>query len=315
MFSLPASYCRSFALWSSWATVFHYFGTSTALAVNIITRGAQTRSFIAEPGHVYFVATPIGNLGDITRRALDVLSSADVICAEDTRHTINLLRYFEIEQKELISHHEHNWSEKVPHIIRLALSGKSVAVVSDAGTPGISDPGFELASECYKNKIRLHPIPGPSAVAAALSVCGFPASEFTFLGFLPVKGKERVSKLNSIARCPHTVVFFEAPHRVIATMRELQDSFGQGNRPCICCREITKIYEEYIKGTVTSCYTRLSHTVVNDHEEEDDTSPADKQVSINHKQIDIYTADSPIPYPLQPPIDSWLHPHHRRKIL
>jgi len=248
--------------WSPWATIFRYFGTTSVLAFSIISKSAPTNAFVAEPGHVYFVATPIGNLGDITKRAIDVLSSVDIICAEDTRHSINLLRHFEIGQKQLVSHHEHNWSIQVPNIIKMALSGKSVAVVSDAGTPGISDPGFELAAECYKNKIRIHPIPGPSAVAAALSICGFPASEFTFMGFLPVKGKERISKLRNIANCPHTLVFFEAPHRVLSTMRELRDAFGQGNRPCICCREITKMYEEYHKGTISTCYAHLANEEV-----------------------------------------------------
>ena len=205
------------------------------------------------PGHVYFVATPLGNLGDMTKRAVDVLSAVDIICAEDTRHTVKLLRHFQIPHKQLISHHEHNWSEQVPHLVDMALAGKSLAVVSDAGTPCISDPGFELAAACAVRGVPLHPIPGPSAVVAALSVCGFSASEFTFKGFFPVKGKERAARMAEAAACPHTVVFYEAPHRVLQTLRELEEDHGQGQRACVCCREITKLHEEMKRGSVSVC--------------------------------------------------------------
>lgn len=161
------------------------------------------------PGHLYFVATPLGNLRDITLRAMDILTHVDVICAEDTRHTIKLLRHLGLPHKEIISHHENNWIEAVPKIVSLAKSGSSCAVVSDAGTPGISDPGSQLAAACAREGIPLHPIPGPSAVVAALSVCGYTSTEFTFLGFLAVKGKERKEKLNKIKTISEVVVFFE----------------------------------------------------------------------------------------------------------
>ena len=148
----------------------------------------EMSSTVVEAGHVYYVATPLGNMKDITLRAIEVLTKADVICAEDTRHTIKLLRRLNLPHKELLSHHEHNWQEQLPKIVGMIQHGKSVAVVSDAGTPGISDPGAELAAALVSQRIPVHPVPGPSAVIAALSISGFVASEFTFLGFLAVKG-------------------------------------------------------------------------------------------------------------------------------
>ena len=148
----------------------------------------EMSSAVVEAGHVYYVATPLGNMKDITLRAIEVLTKADVICAEDTRHTIKLLRRLNLPHKELLSHHEHNWQEQLPKIVSMIQHGKSIAVVSDAGTPGISDPGAELAAALVSQRIPVHPVPGPSAVIAALSISGFVASEFTFLGFLAVKG-------------------------------------------------------------------------------------------------------------------------------
>mmetsp|Transcript_9431 Transcript_9431/g.9497 ORF Transcript_9431/g.9497 Transcript_9431/m.9497 type:complete len:358 (+) Transcript_9431:235-1308(+) len=213
----------------------------------------KAASNAVKPGHVYFVATPVGNLGDMSKRAIDVLSSVDLICAEDTRHTVKLLRHFNIPMKPLVSHHEHNWSEKVPYLVSQALDGKSLAVVSDAGTPGISDPGRELAAGCAERCVPLHPVPGPSAVVAALSVSGFPGSHFTFMGFFAVKGSERKRQMTEAASHKHTVVFFEAPHRILSTLKELQQVHGMGSRPCVCCREITKLHEEFQRGTVSSC--------------------------------------------------------------
>jgi 16S rRNA (cytidine1402-2'-O)-methyltransferase len=140
----------------------------------------------------------------------------------------------------MMSHHEHNWAEQIPKIVGLLQSGSSVAVVSDAGTPGISDPGAQLADACLAQNIPVHPIPGPSAVVAALSCCGFQASEFSFFGFLPVKGKERASKMQRLINTPCTVVFFEAPHRIEGTFQELSE-LGQGDRMSVCCRELTKV--------------------------------------------------------------------------
>ena len=210
-----------------------------------------------ESGHVYYVATPLGNLKDITVRAIDVLSNVDIICAEDTRHTVKLLRHLNLPRKDLLSHHEHNWQEQLPKIVSMIQSGKSVAVVSDAGTPGISDPGAELAAALTQLNIPLHPVPGPSAVVTALSVSGFSASEFTFLGFLAVKGKERQEKMQKILLTTHPCVIYEAPHRMKTTFQQLVDE-GQGLRPVVCCRELTKLYEEFKRGTVAEVLAWLN---------------------------------------------------------
>ena len=219
---------------------------------------ASSNSSSVEQGHVYFVATPLGNLKDMTTRAIEVLSNVDLICAEDTRHTVKLLRHLSLPHKDLLSHHEHNWKEQIPKILAMVQEGKSLAVVSDAGTPGICDPGAELAEALLINNIPLHPIPGPSAVVAALSVCGFQASEFSFLGFLAVKGKERTQKLDQIARIQHPVVIYEAPHRMKMTFRQLASKeYGQSQRSCVCCRELTKLHEEFKRGSVAECLAWL----------------------------------------------------------
>lgn len=221
--------------------------------ISLFSNTISNSNPFVESGHIYYVATPIGNLGDISYRAIEVLKAVDIICAEDTRHSINLLRHFEIPLKQLISHHEHNLADQIPYIISLAKGGKSLAVVSDAGTPGIADPGRELAAACAAQGIILHPIPGPSAVIAALSISGFPASHFTFRGFFPVKGKERNVQMAETATCPSTVVFFEAPHRVVQTIRELDEGHNIGTRNIVVCRELTKLHEEIFRGTVLSC--------------------------------------------------------------
>lgn len=210
-------------------------------------------------GHVYYVATPLGNLGDITDRAKNILAEVDYICAEDTRTTSKLLSLIGLEKKpKLISHHEHNWQTQIPYIKSLLKEGNSIAVVSDAGTPGISDPGAELASSLAEDNVNIHPIPGPSAVIAALSISGFIASEFTFLGFLAAKGKERKEKIETIITTSHTVVFYEAPHRIIDTFNDiLNQNKLMEKRKCICCRELTKLHEEIKRDTIFGCYTWL----------------------------------------------------------
>lgn len=205
-----------------------------------------------QPGHVYFVATPLGNRYDISMRATEILSSVDIICAEDTRRTIQLLRLLALPQKKVISHHEHNQAHSIPEIIKLVKSGKSIAVVSDAGSPGIADPGAGLAEALSRDDVPMHPVPGPSALIAALSICGFQASEFTFLGFLPVKGRDRSEKLSRISQTTHTVAFFEAPHRMLRTFSDLAAlDFASSNRSCVVCRELTKKHEEIKRGSVS----------------------------------------------------------------
>ena len=198
---------------------------------------------------IYFIATPIGNMSDISERALQILRGVDVICAEDTRHSLQLLRHFKIPPKRLVSHHEHNYKEKVPQILSLLKDHKSIAVITDAGTPGISDPGVQLATACHDEGISPVPIPGPSAVIAALSISGFDAVPFTFFGFIPPKSKPRRLLLDKIATTYHTIVLYEAPHRVIQTIQDLISAHGV-SRMCCCCREITKVHEETFRGTL-----------------------------------------------------------------
>ena len=205
-------------------------------------------SNVIGPG-IYFVATPIGNMSDMSERALQVLHGTDVICAEDTRHSIHLLRHYKIPPKQLISHHEHNYKEKIPQILSLLKDSKSIAVVSDAGTPGISDPGAQLADACHREGFPPIPIPGPSAVVAALSICGFDAVPFTFFGFLSSKSKLRRSMITTITACSHTVAIYEAPHRIIDTIKDLISAHSI-DRQCCCCREITKLHEEIYRGTL-----------------------------------------------------------------
>lgn len=211
---------------------------------------SSATGFQCESGHVYMVATPIGNLGDITLRALDTLRSADIILAEDTRHTIKLLNYFDIKPKELLSHHDHNYYERIPKIISsLKTGGRSVAVVTDAGTPCISDPGQHLVAACVKESIPIHPIPGPSALIAAISVAGFMETAFEFLGFVPASGSERSAILHKISQCRTMLIFYEAPHRIIKTFEDLLEH-NQSNRSCVCCKELTKTHEQVYRGSV-----------------------------------------------------------------
>ena len=244
-----------------------------------------------EAGHVYFVAVPIGNIQDITLRAISILKQVDVILAEDTRNTLKLLRLLNIpmempvnsdnnnanntatmrrNKKAVWSHHEHNWFEEVPRLLRQLKNKEihSIAVVSDAGTPGISDPGQQLAAALGKEGIPIHPIPGPSAIISALSVCGFNLVDgFKFVGFIPAKGKQRKEKLAEIVSITtpegerssygNTVVaFYEAPHRILQTFNDMIE-LGNSDRQCVCCRELTKIHEDIIRGTVAECLQQL----------------------------------------------------------
>ena len=195
------------------------------------------------PGTLFVVATPIGNLEDITLRALRTLREVDAIAAEDTRRTAKLLAHFEI-RKPLISLHEHNEDREAPRLVRRLLAGESIALVSDAGTPGIADPGARLVSVAREQKVAIVPVPGPSAVAAALSVSGFSASEFVFMGFPPRSGAQRLDWLERLAADDRIVVAFEAPHRVRRTLAELKPRLGK--RPILISREITKVHEHFV---------------------------------------------------------------------
>mmetsp|Transcript_29204 Transcript_29204/g.38408 ORF Transcript_29204/g.38408 Transcript_29204/m.38408 type:complete len:377 (-) Transcript_29204:393-1523(-) len=215
----------------------------------------QTGGFggnVAEPGKVYFVATPIGNLGDMTLRAASILRSADVIASEDTRRTGKLLQHLNTGKKVQVSHHEHNWKSRVPQLVEMAREGKSIAVVSDAGTPGISDPGVPLAKACADEGIPVVPIPGACAAIAALSVSGFFSSEYVFFGFLPSKrGSARTAKISQVMEEERTSVFYEAPHRIEYTLQEMIDHSSQASlRSIFCARELTKMHEHFFRGTI-----------------------------------------------------------------
>jgi 16S rRNA (cytidine1402-2'-O)-methyltransferase len=196
-------------------------------------------------GCLYIVATPIGNLEDISMRALRILREADVIACEDTRQTIKLLSHFDIHKK-LVSYHEHNEITRAPEIVIDLEQGAAVALVTDAGMPAISDPGHRLASLCARHGIRVVPVPGPSAFVAALAASGLPAEEFTFVGFLPSRQTERRKRLRTLASEPRTLAFYEAPHRVLDALEDLLEIFG--NRPAVIAREISKVHEEFLHG-------------------------------------------------------------------
>lgn len=199
-------------------------------------------------GLLYLCGTPIGNLEDITLRALRVLKEVDLIAAEDTRHTRKLLSYYNIHTP-LTSYHEHNKKTKGPQLISELREGKNIALVSDAGMPGISDPGEELVLLAVEENIRVIPIPGPSAVVTALVSSGLPAGSFAFEGFLPRLKKDRVNLIKAMTGEKRTVIFYESPHRIKKTLKELLDLAG--DRKVTLGRELTKVHEEFMRGTIS----------------------------------------------------------------
>lgn len=198
-------------------------------------------------GSLYIVATPIGNLEDITLRAVRILKEVDLIAAEDTRHTLKLLNHLEIS-KPMISYHRHNEGERTEDLIKELEAGKHIALVSDAGTPGICDPGEEIIKRCIEKNIKIIPIPGACAMVNALIASGVSTKEFSFLGFLPLNKKTRREKLEEIKNSNKTTILYEAPHKLKNTLKDLSDIVE--NRKMVLARELTKIHEEYIRGTV-----------------------------------------------------------------
>ncbi|MDK4740822.1 16S rRNA (cytidine(1402)-2'-O)-methyltransferase [Rhizobium sp. CNPSo 3464] len=198
---------------------------------------------------LYLVATPIGNLGDITLRALETLAGADVLACEDTRVTRVLLDRYGIQNRPF-AYHEHNADEAGPRLLQALEAGRSVALVSDAGTPLVSDPGYRLALQAIEAGYRVVPIPGASAPLAALVGSGLPNDAFFFAGFLPAKDKGRRDRLAELAAVPATLIFFESPHRIAATLAAAADVLG-GERKAAVCRELTKTFEEFRRGTLT----------------------------------------------------------------
>lgn len=196
---------------------------------------------------LYLVPTPIGNLEDITLRALRIIKEADIILAEDTRTAKFLLNHFQIE-KRILAHHQHNEHAAVSEIIKMIQSGQKIALVSDAGTPGISDPGFLLVRECIKENISVECLPGATAFVPALIQSGLPCERFVFEGFLPQK-KGRSTRLNSLREEPRTLIFYESPFRLVKTLEQFSEVFGS-ERPASVSRELTKLFEENKRGTL-----------------------------------------------------------------
>ena len=207
-------------------------------------------------GNLYLVPVPIGNLRDITLRAPEILQKVEIIAAEDTRITRSLLSHYQIKSGRLISLHKYNEKKRIPEILELLEQGKDIAVVSDAGSPGISDPASLLVQEAIDHQINIIPLPGATAIIPALTASGFNTESFLFLGFLPLTAKHRKEKLSLIKNSIHTVILYEAPHRIKRTLTELSEYID--NRRICLAREITKIYEEFIRGNIQDIITNYN---------------------------------------------------------
>ncbi len=209
-----------------------------------------------QKGTLYLVATPIGNLNDITHRAIETLKCTDLILAEDTRHARILMKTYEI-QRPTRSYHDHNKEKQTPYVLERLESGDKVALITDAGSPGIADPGFYLVRAAIERGIDIIPIPGPSALIAALSASGLPTDSFVFCGFLPRKKGKRTRLLTDLAEMNRTVILYESPYRVLATLEDIQSVFGEDRR-VVVARELTKVFEEFLRGAVKEIVSRLS---------------------------------------------------------
>ncbi len=208
-----------------------------------------------EYGKLYIVSTPIGNLEDMTLRALRVLSQVDLVAAEDTRHTGLLLQRYEVHN-QLTSYHDHNKEKKTPRLISVLKAGKNVAMVSDAGTPGISDPAFYLVRAAVREGIEVVPVPGPSAFLAALVVSGLPTDRFVFEGYLPQKQPKRLKRLEDLKEEERTLIFHESRHRLKQVVADILATFG--DRPMVLARELTKKFEEIFRGKTSEILTHIS---------------------------------------------------------
>jgi 16S rRNA (cytidine1402-2'-O)-methyltransferase len=198
-------------------------------------------------GTLYIVSTPIGNLEDISQRALRIFREVDVIACEDTRHTRKLLNHFGIDTRT-ISYHEHNEAERAIELCGILSAGQQVALASDAGTPLVNDPGFRIVNAAIEQGFNVVPIPGATAFVAALSASGLPSDQFLFAGFLPARANPRKAKLETLRALNATLIFYEAPHRIAATLRDARDVLG--NRAAVVARELTKLHEEFLRGTL-----------------------------------------------------------------
>ncbi|MEH1901049.1 MAG: 16S rRNA (cytidine(1402)-2'-O)-methyltransferase [Nostoc sp.] len=209
-----------------------------------------------KPGTLYVVGTPIGNLEDMTFRAVRILQTVDIIAAEDTRHTGKLLQHFQVKTPQ-VSYHEHNRTSRIPELLEHLVNDKAIALVSDAGMPGISDPGYELVKACIQAGIPVVPIPGASAAITALSAAGLPTDRFVFEGFLPSKSQQRQQHLESLQTESRTLIFYESPHRLRDTLQDLAEVWGS-DRQIVLARELTKLYEEFWRGTIAEAIAHYS---------------------------------------------------------
>jgi 16S rRNA (cytidine1402-2'-O)-methyltransferase len=205
-------------------------------------------------GTLFVVSTPIGNLEDITFRAVRMLAEVDLIACEDTRHTRKLLNHYDIKTRT-VSYHEHNERKRTVELIQMLQSGANVAIVSDAGTPGISDPGYRLVHEAVRSGVCVQSIPGPTALIAALVASGLPADEFYFAGFLPSRSAARRTRLNQLSGIDATLVFYEAPHRIAESLKDMYAILGE--RQAVVARELTKIHEDVVRGRLSELSTHF----------------------------------------------------------
>jgi 16S rRNA (cytidine1402-2'-O)-methyltransferase len=210
--------------------------------MSALTRGERT-------GRLFVVATPIGNLGDASPRSIEVLQSVDTIAAEDTRRTRRLMAHFDVTGR-LIAYHDHNEDDAAQGILDMIRAGADVALVSDAGTPLVADPGYRLVAACAESGIEIVAVPGPSALTAAISVAGLPPSPFYFGGYLPRKKGARLTRLGSLSELECTLAFYEAPHRIEAMLADLLEALG--DRRAAVCREMTKVHEEVLRGPLSA---------------------------------------------------------------
>ena len=215
-------------------------------------------SLTPRPGHLYVVATPIGNLADLTERARAILGAVDVVACEDTRTTGAMLTRFGL-RRDLVSYHEHNETEAAERLVELLAGGKSIAVVSDAGTPGLSDPGFRLVRACRRRGLTVVPVPGPSALTAVLSASGLPTNGFLFVGFLPPKSAARIAFFEKYRDFDYTLALYESCHRIDKAVPEITATLGAGRIICIA-KEVTKLHETFLVGPAADIEARLAKT-------------------------------------------------------
>jgi 16S rRNA (cytidine1402-2'-O)-methyltransferase len=225
------------------------------MAKKLQNGGEIAKGEVSASGILYLVGTPIGNLEDITLRALHTLRNVDLIACEDTRQTLKLLNHYKIE-KPTVSYHEHNELTRAAELVVHLEDGDNIALVTDAGTPGVSDPGYRLVALAVRHHIRVVPIPGASAFLSALVASGLPTDSFRFSGFLPAKAGARRTALEAVRNSPRTQIFYEAPHRIVETLRDIVDILGP-KRHVVIAREVTKLHEEFLRGRADNLLGQL----------------------------------------------------------